>query len=120
MTLRNFEIFRGDTLPFTAVIKSNDLPVDITGAQFRMTGKYRVQDADSAAVFTLFSPDNITIVTPLEGTIQVTIPPSATLSLGPRNYHLFYDLQMRASGGDVYTICAGRINVFPDVSITSP
>lgn len=120
MTRRNLEMYRGDTYPFEVVVENAGNPVNISGFQFRMTCKYRVQDPDNQAVFTLTSPTNIVVTDAVNGELFITIPPSATSSLQAYVYHLWYDIQAYNDINTVYTICSGQIVINPDCSITTP
>lgn len=117
MTRRNLEMTRGDTLPFQVIVKNAGNAIDITGYSFRMTARYAIGEA---VVFTLTSPGQISITNAASGIINVTVPPSATSSLAPREYRLAYDIQAYSSAQTIYTVCSGTIVVDPDVSITTP
>lgn len=119
MTRRNLEQYRGDTFPFQVDVTNAGNPVNIAGYQFRMTAKYTVTDPDSNAVFSITSPGYIAITNAAQGILNITIPPSATLSLQPKIYRLPYDIQMYNDAQTVYTICSGLLTVYPDVSITT-
>lgn len=121
MTRRNIDITMQDTLQFYVTVENAGSPIDITGYQFRMTAKYAITDLDANAVFSITSPGSIALSDPTNGVILVTISPANTNSLEiGQTYRLVYDIQMYNDPGTTYTICSGFLNVFPDVSRTTP
>jgi hypothetical protein len=108
-------MIRGDTGEFKATFNDeNNTPIDDPGAEYRMTVKKRVADADAQEIF------SVTANQSNPGIAFLTIPPSATRPLAPVTLTLFYDVQVTESGGRITTIQFGNFIVTPDISITTP
>lgn len=110
---------RGDTYAFAATIKMNGAAYDLTGTDLTFTAKWEFTDPDVDAVITLTSPSGgVSIVSAALGQIRVVIPPEATESLPAHETQLKYDIQVKTSGGDIYTVLQGLLVVRPDVTVS--
>ncbi len=116
----NIKMVRGDTYQFDATIVQNGTPVDLTGGTVRMTAKWAVSNADSAAIFQLSSATSgITITDATAGEISVVIAHSLTTSMPSKKVELPYDIQYVDSEGNVFTVLYGTLTIVPDVTVTA-
>ena len=101
-----------------------DVPaaVDITGASAWMTAKADIDDADDDAVFQKTAGDGITLTDPTDGKLTVQVEPADTSSLTGflfQEKRLYYDLQVKTSTGDIYTVSRGDLVVKQHVTIST-
>lgn len=128
----DLQMYRGDSLTVTETVGPVGLGANgIQGWQFRMTAKWDADDPDSAAVFQKV-PSAWQITTqgvgptgspPVGGTAGVVfcnLLPSDTASLPAYQVALQFDVQATDASGHVFTIDAGTLTVFADVTITEP
>ena len=130
MQVENFTLMRGDSAPFggqvTITSSGIEVPYAISNtAVLRFSAKHRYADADSKAVFSLTSPDRITVVDGPNGVIEFTIEPDDYLSASPgplaKPLALLWDLQVSdAAATNVYTLARGQLFIEPDVTIAAP
>jgi hypothetical protein len=115
---QNFSIRRGDTWVETwNILDALGAAVDVTGAKFYMTIKNNTGDADPG-VLQLTSPSSgIVITTAASGIVTATITATQSAALAAQTY--VYDIQMKASNGDVTTLDTGTLTVSPDITITT-
>ena len=112
---------RGDTFQFTLTVTQNNAAFNLTSATIRMTAKWRYDDADVDAVFTVStSTSGIVITNAAGGLATVTLVPSKTSSLPANRVDLYYDIQVTDASNNVYTVTDGTLIVLPDVSVTTP
>ncbi len=118
----DLEATRGDTWDweFTVLQRDRVTPQDITGAQFRFTGKYDAADADvDAPIVGSTSGGQCQVTDASGGIVRVRITPAQTGGVSaPTN--LRYDLQATDGAGNVWTVARGRIRVEADISLTQP
>jgi hypothetical protein len=110
------EMFRGDTLQFTATVKTETGAVyDLTGGKLWMTAKYYDEELDSEAVFKLTSDPSggIEITSAVNGAIRVTIVPAKTQAMPDGVCDLSYDIVLRDVLGTVLTIEKDVLRVKP-------
>jgi hypothetical protein len=110
-------MIRGDTYEFVFRVVQDGDSFPITGATFWMTAKWDVEDADLDAVFQISTADDIAILSESEGRVGVIIKPAKTIGLPAHIVTLPYDIQMKASGGEIYTVLRGTLVVTPDVTV---
>ncbi len=111
---------RGDTLKFTAAVKLNGTPVNLTGATIWMTAKWSPSDPDNLSVFQASTTTyGIVVTSAADGLFLVAIPPNITTPLPARKVELFYDIQMKNAATEVFTVAIGNLVILPDVTITS-
>ena len=119
----NLEMYRGNTFSFNLSITSDvGVPTNLVGASLRMTVKRDPKDLDAAAVFTRTIGSGITVTNASQGLATVSLSPSNTLTLPATvpALSLFYDIQLTDASANVYTVAYGRLNVKPNISITTP
>jgi hypothetical protein len=117
MKIQGLTIVHGDTTVFEVFITQDGAPLNITSALFWFTAKNAYTDADNVAVFQLTSPSGgISVIDAANGKIRVTIPASATSTVGYVSTVLVYDLQMKDVSANVSTITSGNLTVIPDVT----
>lgn len=113
----HFEILRGDTASFTLKIRRGRTVEDLTGADLFFTMKESISDSDNAAV--------VVKDTDLEGGIVIGSPatageaklffyPGDTSTLDPQDY--VFDIQLKTSSGNVYTVATGTVTITADVT----
>lgn len=109
------QIYRGDTNAFTIICKRGTNAEDLTGAKLYFTVKTNKTDPDSSALLQKDSAGNgITITQATKGKARLLLTSSDTDVLTPGTY--FYDVQIRTSGNEVYTLFAGEIEVLHDIT----
>jgi hypothetical protein len=111
---------RGDSTPFKFQVKdANDVPVDVTGADFWWTAKDRVADADNVAVIAKTKAGGGIVVTNQTlGQAEVRLVPADTSGFTD-NRVLLWDLQIKDQSGKVQTLDSGKLTVVADVTRTS-
>ena len=115
MTLqRNLEIFRGDTkvLEGQAKNSADDTPIDLTGALLWFTVKKKRSDVDPGVLQKTVG-SGILITDALQGEFKIEVAPSDTASLNGRFY---WDLQLKNTIGQIFTLASGIFNVVIDVT----
>lgn len=113
----NHRIIRGDTYVRGFTVQQDGSAFNLTSCTLKLTAKYNYEDSDASAVFQLSSPSSgITIVTAASGTAKFTISPSNTSLLPLRKVDLVYDIQLKDSSNNIYTIAYGKITVVPNVT----
>ena len=122
MAIYNFQTIRGDSrlLSFT-VTKQNGDVLNLTAAKIWMTAKYNFTDTDLQAVFqkTTDPGGGITIPQPTLGTVEIQIDPIDTSTLPAKNIILFFDVQIKTSDQQIFTILSGKMTIIPDVTIST-
>lgn len=111
----------GDTVPIQTTI--TNLPAGgLTGCSFWFTAKYFPTDADSAAAIQKL-PGNFSVLTvgsnTVPGVVQVILGPSDTASLPYYTLMLTWDIQMKDSLGNIYTVDSGALRISPDMTRTT-
>jgi hypothetical protein len=125
------QMSRGDTLLFTLQVLQPpplppstpsdgiQLPTNITGYTMWFTVKYYVTQPDSQAVWqsgNVLPLTGIIFTQPLSGIAQVTMPPIATRRFPDGPVALVYDVQIKDTAGNIFTVESGTITVNPDVT----
>lgn len=108
----DFEIIRGDTESLTVTFVRDGEPVDLTGATVFFTAKPALTNdaGDTTAVIKTEVTDH---TDPTEG--ETVIPLSSTLTnVTPGTY--YYDLQVKASNGDLLSIKPRQLKVVGDIT----
>jgi hypothetical protein len=109
----NATIDQGATFSLTVVYKDeNGVAINLTG--FTAALQIRQSYSDAAALVTLSSPSNGIAITPLTGTIVITMTAAQTGSLDEGYY--VYDLEITSSGGIVTRLIQGQFTVSPEVT----
>lgn len=115
----DFGFFRGDTRTLTLTIRKADAsgPYDLTGARLWFTAKYKLTDADAAAVIALTSTGGgIQITNAVGGIAKVNILPAHTSGIAGKRTPLEYDVQGIGADGTVFTPSRGVVTILPDVT----
>jgi hypothetical protein len=114
-----FDVTRGDTAEFEIVISADGDPSDLSSCKIWFTGKHHVEDSDADALWSLNSVDNPTQViigTPTtDGKVTLVLHPADTENL-PLDRKVSFDVQWKETGGKVFTVYRGTMNVLPDVT----
>lgn len=114
--MAKLKMTHGDTFSFDATIKDNDGPVNLSGGLLIFTVKSKYIDADVAAVAQKKSPSHGIVVTDApNGKCTVTLSPTDTEGLINAWTQYVWDLQL-VSGGNVYTVAQGELEMLPDVT----
>jgi hypothetical protein len=108
----------GDTRVIQTTI-NNLTSSGLTSCTFWLTCKRAATDPDSAAIFqklnASFTVDAVgNLTTP--GVIHCTIAPADTATLAEYGVALVYDVQMKDSTGNIYTVDSGTLTLTPDVT----
>jgi hypothetical protein len=113
-------MYRGDTLEFPLAVKTaTGTPYDLTNATLWCTVKRAYAEPDILALAQVTSTAQAGIFIafpPTLGKAQVVLPSSMTIDMGDAAVNLVYDVQVKGSDGAVFTIEAGTITVYPDVT----
>ena len=94
-------------------------PQNLTGWRVEFTAKYHFGDPDKQAVFSLnnASKGGIVLVNPpTVGKVAVTMPAIGTRAFPDGLVVLAWDLQCVDPSGNVRTVAAGPLGVFPNVT----
>lgn len=102
--------YRGDTNTIGLTITSNSIAYDITGSTIWFTLKKNKNDADSQASL---QKEVTSHTNPSGGITAITLSATDT-NIQPGKY--FYDIQMKTSGGEIYTLASGTVEVLEDVT----
>ena len=111
------EIFRGRTNKINVYVSENGAAYDLTGCSLYMTAKSEVTDADAAAIFQLGTAGGTIVVTSaINGQAQVVISPTHTATLPYAKKILYFDLMLKTSQGEYWTIASGTFAVKPNIT----
>ena len=121
MSSKTIAIRRGDSATLDVSVLSGRSAYSLAGATVYFTAKESRTDADTAAVIRKSSGGlgGVTITDAAGGLAEVTVNPADTSSLAAREYVLHYDVQVKTSGGAIYTVAEGTVVVLPDVTIST-
>ena len=115
----NFAMTRGDTVSFNIAVTLSGAPFDLAGCSLWFTGKNKFTDPDNAAIFQKTISHGIVVTNSTQGLATVTLLPADTISLSLVKTILFWDLQLKDSGNNIYTINSGNLIVSPDITQAS-
>ena len=117
---QTLDMVRGDTYEFQANIIRNGSAVNLTGCTVWMTAKWKAEDLDAAAVFSIDSTgSDVVISDPTNGVVQITIVSAKTRTLPSRVVRLPYDIQYKDTSSKIYTPIRGILVVSPDLTIAT-
>jgi len=108
---QNFEIYAGDTKNVSIVVEDedNDLPVlDITGCTATWI-LYDPYNSDEILITKILG-SGITIPTPSNGTIIVSLLPEDTISIEPANWYV-HETEIVDAFGNVTTTTIGFLRI---------
>ena len=118
--MADHSMVRGDTKYINIpVTQPNGTAYNLTGCSLWFTVKRHVGDVDALAVFQLTIGSGIAILSAAGGTAQVTITPALTASLVGNPDRLVYDVQLKSSTNEVFTIEQGTLTVKAGVTLAS-
>ena len=105
-------IKRGDSWSKTMYFENEDgARIDITGWTIFLTVKASEDDLDSAAVI---SKTITTFSNPTAGEAEIELTPTDTAQV-IESY--VFDIQVKTSAGEIYTIIEGILNISQDITI---
>lgn len=115
---------RGDTFIFDLVIPEDATdscspPKNLTGYEVWFTAKehYGIPDSQaSIRLGTLLPLTGVVITSAYEGKVRVTVPATATVNFPDTSMTLFYDVQIKDTLGQIFTVESGTLTVEPDVT----
>lgn len=105
----------GDTVKLDVAVTRNGSAVSLVGASLWCTGKTATSLADSAAAFQKTIGAGITVTNAAGGLATVVIAAADTVGILTQT-DLFVDIQLLESSGDVTTVAAGVLSVYPGVT----
>ena len=109
----NATVDQGATFQLTVVYKTDaGVAINLTG--YTAALQIRQNYYDDTALVTLTSPSNGIVITPLTGTLAITMTAAQTGSLDEGFY--VYDLEITSSGGIVTRLIQGQFTVSPEVT----
>lgn len=111
------KIFVGDTPTVQFIVPLSDLAGgshDFDNGS--VTFGLKDDKLDPVVTISKTEADDVTVVGPSEGVIDVIFTNSDTTSLGEAGGLLYFDIKFEDAGSQVYTVMAGRIRLVPDVS----
>jgi hypothetical protein len=111
-----FQAYRGDTVPFDITVTLSGAPYDLTGTTLFFTLKRRAAALDAAALISKQTGTDIAIVNAAAGTARLVLSPTDTAA-PPLNVELYFDLQLKTTAGDIYTIASGAITFLQDITL---
>lgn len=87
-------------------------PVNITGYSTRM----QIRKGQKQPILVEANSENgyLTILDPLEGSVQLYLPATETDKLSAKS--CVYDIELIESGGDVHRVLKGKITVDPNIT----
>lgn len=118
--MSDLRLTRGDSysLPF-AVTDSSGNAVNLTGYSGWFTVKHSTSDTDGSAIMQLTVGNGVTVPSPTDGTGTIDIASSNWSGYTAPKNPVYWDLQFKASTGEVYTVDSGRIWVKQDVTLST-
>lgn len=109
----NATVDQGATFELSVVYKDQSgTPINLTG--FSAALQVRQNYYDTTALVTLTSPSSGIVITPLTGTVKITMSATQTGALDEGNY--VYDLELYSSGGNVTRLIQGQFTISPEVT----
>lgn len=113
----NFSMIRGDTKRIDVSASIDGQPIDMTGTGKAWMSARRFPNSPQY-VFQKSSPSSgISITNGVGGLFTVTISPGDTEALPAEPVTLYYDIQVRSTTGEIYTVTTGTISVSPDITV---
>lgn len=106
-TGQNFEVFQGDSKVETVTIRDEaNALLNLTGYTFNWV-MFRMNTRVNVLTKTLAS--GLSVPTPANGELVITLDPADTVDLAPGKYN--HELEMISAGGDVSTVTTGIVSV---------
>lgn len=100
---------RGDTIRFRVAVTRNSVPVNLTGATFRLGCKRWLSDTERLITITTFTVDDVT-----SGVVLIDIPSEDTENFID-TIDLNTDIQMTETDGSKTTVAYGILTILADV-----
>ena len=126
---QNLEIYRGDNESFTVTVRRSNAIYNITSCTIWFTAKEDVMDADVDAVIRKSNGvlGGITITDAPAGEFTLSFVPADTAALvvpttvlpkdrAEYRIQLYYDMQLKTGGGEVFTFAKGYLHVKSDLT----
>ena len=105
-TKQNFEVYAGDDKEVTITVRDENSEIlNLTG----YTLNWVMSDEDEDAILTKTLSDGLSVATPSNGQVLLTLVPADTEDLEPGIYH--HELEITSSGGKVSTVTTGYVKV---------
>lgn len=123
--MASLELFRGDRKTFKLTCTTTDVNgstslLDLTGAKLYFTAKNSKDDVDGSAVISADSDtgSSFTTTDPTTGITLLSIFPDDTdgLTITGDSVTLFYDVQVKYSATEIYTVSTGTLTIYKDVT----
>ena len=111
---------RARTAVFSIAVLQNGAPLNVTGKTLYFTAKFKVQDADAAAVVKKSTGSGIVVTDAPNGLATLTINPADTAALAEKNtQRLVCDVALK-DGANVYELDSGTLDVAGNVTQDTP
>ena len=133
------KMFRGDTLAFldqvyqditTLVLftvpvtnpitppPSGAVPYNLTGVHVTFSLKNNIADPDAAAIMELDNQalGGVTVLSAVQGTINVIGPAQNTIQYPDSDVKLYFDIQIKTAAGNIFTVESGTLFLDPDIT----
>ena len=111
---KRYKVYRGDTFNLTLPVTLNGAVYDITGCTLFFTIKSKITDVDPGLTQKKTGA-GITHTVPASG-IAVLVVPAAETEAWPLNKALPYDVQLKTSSAEIFTLETGFITVLPELT----
>lgn len=113
--MSDISIYKGDTVDLRVVVKTNNVPKDLTGivADAWLTAREDAGDADPP-VFQRTLGDGITVTDAPNGVLAIKIAPADTSALAT-GLRLVFDVRLKL-GTDIYTVAQGSFVILANVT----
>lgn len=115
----NFTMTRGDSASFSVSVTLGGVPFDLSSCSLWFTAKNKFTDPDVNAIFQKTIGNGIIVTNGVQGLATINLLPADTSVLGLIKTILFWDLQLKDSLNNIYTINSGNLIVSPDVTQAS-
>jgi len=125
-------MFRGDNLIFDVQVQKSPypgtppVPIDITGYFMWFTAKRSTNDSDTQALTQITTTPtsvppggSIVLTQPTVGKAEITTPQAMTSAFPDGVVKIVYDVKVRDTSSRVFTVEAGTIVVYPNVTRSS-
>lgn len=110
-----FKRTHGDSIPLSVTVTLNGQPYNVTGALIFFTCKRKFEDTDEQALIRKDSNTGITITDALKGEILIPIEAEESAACPP-NEALPWDVQLKTTTGQIYTVADGTLTLTDEVT----
>jgi hypothetical protein len=93
-------------------------PFNLTGCRVWVTAKRQVPDPDAGAMVELdnLALGGVVLISATAGTFSATAPPATFAGLEDSLVRMRFDVQVKDTGGNVFTVEYGELLCWPDVT----